>query len=100
MKFYPLLFKIGLDGYNHFLSWLIKYRVISALVSIGYVAGLKPSIFAKDDFGLIFIVTFLGIESLFSSVWLVRTLMGDARMAIFFNAFLLFFEYYYAYSLD
>ena len=98
--FQERLFTDGLGHVTHWFSWFIKFTVLNAIVSGLYTIGLKNSIFKNDSFGLIFVVTFLGIESIFTFVWALSKLTSNAKMAIVINSFFIFSTYFLTFALD
>ena len=94
------LFESGLSRITHFFSWLLYYTVLNVLFSLCYTLALKNSIYVKDEFRLIFLLTFLAVESIFSFVWALRTLSNSTRTAIVVTAFAVFASFYLSFASD
>ena len=94
------LFERGLSRITHFFSWLLYYTVLNVLFSLCYTLALKNSIYVKDEFRLIFLLTFLAVESIFSFVWALRTLSNSTRTAIVVTAFAVFASFYLSFASD
>jgi len=63
------LFANGLNRVTHFVSWFVHYTVINLCISLFYTILMKPIVFMNDSFGLIFLLVFVSVESLFALVW-------------------------------
>ena len=85
---------------THFGSWLLQYSILSIFISFFWTATLKSSVFVEDSFVLIFLLTFLALESLFTFVWALRPLTSTPRMAIVVMSFAAFLSFYFAFAFD
>ena len=94
------MFESGLSRITHFFSWLLLYTFLSLLLAILYTVAFKKYVYGEDEFSMIFLLTFLGLESLFSFVWALRTLTSTTRTAIIVTSFAFFASYYLSYASD
>ena len=84
------IFYNGLNTFSHFASWLVLYTVLAITLALLYTAANKTLIFPDDDFGLVFLFTFVAVESLFSFVWMLRNFTQTSRMAMIVTLFFIF----------
>ena len=52
----------GLSRIKHFFSWLLFFTILALLFSILYTLAFKRWVYKEDEFGMIFLLTFLGVE--------------------------------------
>lgn len=57
-------------------------------------------VYEDDDFGLVFLITFLGVQSLFSFLWFLRIFSNTPLTAILFTGFFVFLSLYFSYAVD
>lgn len=74
--------------------------MLALLLALAYTSANKKWVYPEDDFGVIFLVTFLGVESLFSFVWMLRNFSQTPRMAIVVTGFFVFLSFYLSFASD
>ena len=84
----------GLGQLVHFFSWLIHFTVINLAISLMYSLALKVAVFREDDAVLYFLLTFMGIQSMFGCVWICQVFVNKAKMGLFFTSLVYFFSYF------
>jgi len=89
-----LLRKNGMNPVAHYLSWLLIYSFLNVIVTFIYALSLKLVVFEEDSFGLLFLLIFLGTESVFGLVWAVQSFTSTSKMAFFTFGFFYWFSYH------
>jgi len=80
----------GLNRVTHFLSWFVHFTIVNLCISLFYTLLMKPIVYMNDSFGLIFLLVFVSVESLFALVWALQPLSQTKRMAMFILTFAFF----------
>ena len=70
------------------------------MLALVYTGANKKWLYPEDDFGLILLVTFIGIESLFSFVWMLRNFTQTSKMAMIVTGFFIFISFHLSYASD
>ena len=94
------LFSDGLGYGSYWFSWLFHFMILNALISAVYVFGLKWALFKRDHIGMIYLVTFMGVQSLFFFIWAISKLTSSTKMALVFNTFFIFLTFYLSSAVD